>query len=181
MYNNLLISFPDMEEEDRDGTLKAEQKASAVHPPAAKPRPVPRKRNHPSVATTVQNGKPENIPPKPILLPKPRRPPPNAPSTKPSEPNNVINNNGVSSDTQPSVKETSKTNISPGNLPVSGKVNKTVETRNGPTKVELTDSTEDEPLYEPLRPRGESQLSNSEEGHEDVPFPRSVNRFISHA
>ena len=168
-----------MEEEGKDGTSKA----PVVHPPTAKPRPVPRKRNQPRADPTVQNGKPENIPPKPVLLPKPRRPPPNAPTVKPSEPaeRTVTNNNkDISINKQPSVKaesitETRGNNVLHNNVPLSGKsINKAVETRNGPTNLDSRDSIEDDQWYQPLRPQAESTLSNCDDTYEDIPAPRSV-------
>lgn len=152
-----------MEEEAKGGTAKA-----VVQPPTAKPRPVPRKRNH----TTVHNGKPENIPPKPVVLPKPRRPPPNAPSVKPSEPaqKNVTDNNNK----KPSVEEITKSITTNGREPSGKSINQTVETRNGPAHLDLKDLAEDNQWYEPIRPRQESELSGSEEGHDDNPAPRSV-------
>lgn len=157
-----------MEEEAKGGTTKV----SVVQPPTAKPRPVPRKRNQPRVDTAVQNGKPEKIPPKPIVLPKPRRPPPNAPSIKPSEPaqKNVTDNNK----NKPSVEEITKSITTNGKEPSGKSINQTVETRNGPVHLDLKDLAEDDQWYEPLQPRQESELSGSEEGYDDNPAPRSV-------
>ena len=153
-------------------------KASAVQPPTAKPRPVPRKRNQPRVDTTVQNGKPENIPPKPVLLPKPRRPPPNTPSIKPSEPTqkNVTDNNGLPIIKKPSVEEVTESVTTSVEEPSGKSINQDIETRNGPTHLDLKDLAEDDhdQWYEPLRPRKGSELSGSEEGCEDSPAPRSV-------
>lgn len=183
-----------MEEEDKDGTLKAAEKPSTVQPPTAKPRPIPRPRNQPKGATTTQNGKPDKLPPKPVLLPKPRRPPPNAPSEKPGSPNEcvVTNNNEVAIEKRPFgkpqlVTETNKNILSSSNLPPPGKSVNNVElthTENGPADVNIIGDQ----LYEPLRPRTESASSSSDDGYEDLPTvvkykdshstaPRSVNRI----
>lgn len=183
-----------MEEEDKDGTLKAGEKLSTLHPPTAKPRPVPRLRNQPKRATTTQNGKPDKIPPKPVILPKPRRPPPNAPYAKPVSPDKGIltNNNEVPIDRRPLVKphsvtETSNSILSSSNLPPSRESINNVETsrtENGPADV---NSADDDEHYEPLRPRTESVSSRSDDDYEHVStidkskdsqamVPRSVKR-----
>ena len=177
-----------MEEEDKDRTLKA------VHPPTAKPRPVPRPRNQGKGATTTQNGKPEKIPPKPVLLPKPRRPPPNAPSAKPvgREEGNVTNNNDVAIEKRPlgkphSVTETSNTSLSFRNLQPSNESINNVETSPTENGVADINTVDDGEWYEPLRPRTESASSNSEDDYEHVTtkdksednqamVPRSVER-----
>ena len=183
-----------MEEEDKDGTLKAGEKPSAIHAPTAKPRPVPRPRNQAKGATTIQNGKPDKISPKPVILPKPRRPPPNAPCAKPISPDegNVTNNNEVAIDKRPlrkpqSVIEKSNTSLSVRNLTPSRESINNVETshtENGPAEI---NSVNDDEWYEPLRPRTESVSSSSEDDYEHVTtidkskdsqtmVPRSVNR-----
>lgn len=163
-----------MEGDGKDGTTKP----LIVHPPTAKPQPVPRKRNQPKGDTSVQNGKPENRPPKPVILPKPRRPPPNAPSVKPPEPlkKNVTKDNEVLQ------KESTESKVASNREPLSGKgIDQSIETQNGPANVDLKDSEGDHQWYESLRPKQGSQLSmcSSEEGYEDVPSPRSVKRFWS--
>ena len=164
-----------MEEGDKDGALKAEQRIVLI--PTARPRPAPRKRsNQPKPETTVQNGKPENIPPKPALHPKPRRPPPKAPNVKPPE-KGVTNNNGVP-DKQPSVqpeliKEIISNNLNiPKTAPSRISPNKLVDTKNGSTNLVFQNSTEDEQLYEPLRARSESSSSSSDDGYEAIVLPR---------
>jgi len=183
-----------MEEEGKDITLKAGEKPSAVHPPTAKPRPVPRPRNQAKGATTTQNGKPEKIPPKPVILPKPRRPPPNAPSTKPFGPEEgiVTNNNDVAIEERPlgkphSVTETSNISLSLRNLQPSKESVNSVETSPTENGVADINSVDDGKWYEPLRPRTESVSSNSEDDYEHVTaigrsedsqamVPRSVKR-----
>ena len=158
-----------MEEGDKDGTFKAEEKPSTVHAPTSKPRPIPRPRNQPKGATTTQSaGKPDKLPPKPVLLPKPRRPPPNAPSEKPASPNEcvVTNNNDVAADKRPlnkphSVTETNK------NLPPSEESINNVDmthTENGTADVNSMDNQ----WYEPLRTRTESASSSSDDGYEEM-------------
>ena len=165
-----------MEEEDKDRTLKAGEKPSAVHPPTAKPRPVPRPRKQAKGATATQNGKPEKISPKPVILPKPRRPPPNAPNAKRvgSDEGNVTNNNEVAIDKRllgkpHSVTETSNTSLSFGNSqPCRESINnvETSHTENGTPDINSVD--DDDEQYEPLRPRTESVSSNSEDDYEHV-------------
>ena len=180
-----------MEEEGKDRTLKAGEKPSAVYPPTAKPRPVPRPRNQAKGATTTQNGKQDKTPPKPVILPKPRRPPPNAPSAKPVSPDKgkVTNNNEVAIDKRSfgkphSVAETSNTSLSVNNLQPSRESMNNVETsrtENGTADINCVD---DDEWYEPLRPRTESVSSNSEDDYELVDrskdsqtmVPRSVKR-----
>ncbi|KAL9970188.1 hypothetical protein ACROYT_G022522 [Oculina patagonica] len=122
-----------------------------------------------------KNGKPDKLPPKPVLLPKPRRPPPNAPSEKPVSPNEcvVTNNNEVAINKRPSVKpnsvtETNKNILSSSDLtPPKERTNnvQTTHVENGPADV----NSMDDQLYEPLRPRTESALSSSDDGYEDLP------------
>lgn len=165
-----------MEEEDKDRTLKAGEKPSAIHPPTAKPRPVPRPRKQAKEATTTQNGKPEKIPPKPVILPKPRRPPPNAPNAKPVGPDkgNVTNNNdGVAIDKRllgkpHSVTETSNTSLSFRNLQPSMENINNVETSHTENSARDINSVDHDERYEPLRPRTESVSSNSEDDYEHV-------------
>lgn len=186
-----------MEEEDKDETLKAEEKPSVIHTPTPtpKPRPVPRPRNLAKGATTVQNGKPGKMSPKPVILPKPRRPPPNAPFAKPvipdDEAKNVTNNNEVAIDKKPLGKpltETINTSLSFTNLTSSRESINNVETscsENGPTNVNSID--DDDEWYEPLRRNTETVSSNSEDDYEHVTttdkskdsqamIPRSVNK-----
>lgn len=186
-----------MEEEDKDETLKAGEKPSVIHTPTPKPRPVPRPRNLAKGATTVQNGKPCKISPKPVILPKPRRPPPNAPFAKPVSPDdeekNVTNNNEVAIDKRPlgkpqSVTKTSITSLSLTNLTSSRESINNIETscsENGPANVNSID--DDDERYEPLRRNTETVSSNSEDDYEHVTtigkskdsqamVPRSVNK-----
>lgn len=183
-----------MEEEDKDGTLKAGEKPSVIHTPTPKPRPVPRPRNLAKGATTVQNGKPGKISPKPVILPKPRRPPPNAPFAKPVSPDdeekNVTNNNEVAIDKKPLGKPltetgTCNTSLSFTNLTSSKESINNVETscsENGPANVNSID--DDDEWYEPLRRNTETVSSNSEDDYEHVTtrdksqamVPRSVNK-----
>lgn len=160
-----------MEEEDKDRILKAREKPSTIPSPVAKPRPLPRPRNQLKGANTTQNEKPERTPPKPVLLPKPRRPPPTAPS--PNDGVTVTNNNESPIDKRPLVKprsvtETSKNISSSSDLPASQENINNVETRR--TENGRADSMDDE-WYEPLRrPRRESASSSSEDAgsYEDM-------------
>lgn len=155
-------------EGDKDGTLKAEEKPSNVHAPTGKPRPIPRPRNQPKGVTTTQSaGKPDKLPPKPVLLPKPRRRPPNAPSEKAASPNEcpVNNNNEVAANKRAlnkphSVTETNK------NLLSEESINNfdMTHTENGTADTNSIDNQ----WYEPLRTRTESASSSSDDGYEEM-------------
>ena len=179
-HTSQLFGFPlsGMEEEDKDRTLKVGEKPSALHPPTAKPRPVPRPRKQAKGVTTTQNGKPEKIRPKPVILPKPRRPPPNAPNAKPVGPDegNVTNNNSeVAIDKRPLGKphsftctETSNTSLSFSNSRPSRESINNVETSPNENGAPDMNSVDDDERYAPLRPRTESASSNSEDDYEHV-------------
>ena len=173
-----------MEEVDKGGTWKPVEKASLL--PATKPRPAPRKRSHqPKPDITLENGKPENIPPKPAVHPKPRRPPPKAPNVKTPETAGkgviLINNNNLSADKEPLAKQGLVKKAIKNNeirVPKIESSVKTVtecnDTSNGP----VSDSVDDQQWYEPLRPTVSGSSSSSDEGYEAVSVPRSVNKFI---
>lgn len=163
-----------MEEEDKDGTLKTGGKPSTVQSLAAKPRPVPRPRNQlKGPGTTAQNGKPKITAPKPVLPPKPRRPPPSAPSEKPPDANEGvnINNNELTTNTRPSTKQrsvavTSKNILSTSKI-LSAEITNSVEIKgveNGPENVDSDDE-----WYQPLRPRADSDATSSDDAYEDIP------------
>ena len=173
-----------MEEEDKGGTWKPVEKASLL--PATKPRPAPRKRSHqPKPDITIENGKPENIPPKPAVHPKPRRPPPKAPNVKTPETAGkgviLINNNNLSADKEPLAKQGLVNKAIKNNEVGVPKIESSVksvtecnDTSNGP----VNDSVDDQRWYEPLRPTVSGSSSSSDEGYEAISVPRSVNKFI---
>ncbi|XP_073251927.1 uncharacterized protein [Porites lutea] len=168
-----------MEEEDKGGTWKPVEKASLL--PATKPRPAPRKRSHqPKPDITIENGKPENIPPKPAVHPKPRRPPPKAPNLKTPETVGkgviLINNNNLSADKEPLGKQGLVNKAIKNNEIRVPKIESSVksvtecnDTSNGP----VNDSADDQQLYEPLRPTVSGSSSSSDEGYEAISVPRA--------
>ncbi|XP_073252122.1 uncharacterized protein [Porites lutea] len=168
-----------MEEEDKGGTWKPVEKASLL--PATKPRPAPRKRSHqPKPDITIENGKPENIPPKPAVHPKPQRPPPKAPNLKTPETVGkgviLINNNNLSADKEPLGKQGLVNKAIKNNEIRVPKIESSVksvtecnDTSNGP----VNDSADNQQLYEPLRPTVSGSSSSSDEGYEAISVPRA--------
>lgn len=155
-------------------------KSSAVQHPLAKPRPVPRKRVQPKRDGIMQNEKPEKTP-KPVLLPKPRRAPPNAPSIKLSQ---QLEKNG-NVEVPETVNEQSSasarcrnvvpfnTSLEPGNHLNEG----IAESGRGNDNLNVENSEDDEQQYQRLwHPKQEDKASkcNSEESYEDkTPSPRA--------
>lgn len=130
-------------------------KSSMIHHALAKPRPVPRKRNQPKPDSVIQNDKPDKFPPKPVLLPKPRRPPPNAPSIKLSEPGNNNENDHVELhgmvNKQSLMRDKSEKVVQSSSIAEDGKTEyeATVNASDGTSNLVITNSVEDEQRYEP--------------------------------
>lgn len=170
----LLLFCAGMEEKDN-----VTSKSSAVQHPLTKPRPVPRKRVQLRRDGMIQNEKPERTP-KPVLLPKPRRAPPNAPSIKLSQQlgkkGNVVAPETVNE--QSSVSDHGRNVVSFNTRVDPGKhLNERIaETGRGNDNLNMENSEDDEQQYQRLwHPKQEDKASKCsfEESYEDkTPSPR---------
>lgn len=162
---------------DEEGNVTS--KSSAVQHPLAKPRPVPRKRVQPKRDGIIQNEKPEKTC-KPVLLPKPRRPPPNAPSIKLSQ---QLKKNGNVDIPETGNEQLSASdhcrNVIPFDTsldPGKREIERIVETGRGNVNLNEENSEDDEQQYQPLwHPKQEDKTSkcSPEESCEDkTPSPR---------